>query len=306
MNSPEETRLRDDLRHIVAGHPFTPDIEAIERQGQRQRRRGFAVRGLAGLAVLGVAAVGSLAAVTHGGTTGRVAGQAATRTAVGKPAAKAAGPAKAETVAYVEKQIAAAALNLNDYLVKSRQNTSSIPSIEITIWTDPTTGNTMLLQGSGASRVAYWEQDYYDSDRVLNWDETQVNYGPSTWWNQDQKVGGPIQGPLPTGPVGGDYDTPGQVEQWLAQGMGKIVGHPYVDGHHTVELSISAGPAKTYVLFADVRTYQVVRTIDYFNQAPGYPPITADYQWVGRSPAMVKLVNHPVIPAGYTQVAPGY
>jgi hypothetical protein len=141
---------------------------------------------------------------------------------------------------------------------------------------------------------------------VLNWDSTQVDYGPRTWWTQDQTAGGPIQGPVQKGPVGGDYDTPGQVEQWLAQGVGKIVGHPYVDGHHTVELSISAGPAKTYVLFADVHTYQVVRTIDYFNQAPGYPPIMANYQWTPRSSAMVKLVNHPVIPAGYTQVAVGY
>jgi hypothetical protein len=141
---------------------------------------------------------------------------------------------------------------------------------------------------------------------VLNWDMTQVNDGPRTWWTQDMTAGGPVQGPLPSGPVGGDYSTPAQVEQWLDQGVGTIVGHPYVDGHHTVELSVSAGPAKTYVLFADVHTYQVVRTIDYFNQVPGGEPITANYQWVRRSSAMVKLVNHPVIPAGYTQVAPGY
>jgi hypothetical protein len=307
MNSPEETQLSDDLHQIVAGHPFDPDVEAIERRGQRQRRRSFALRGLAGLTVLGVAVVGSLAAVNHTGTTNRVASHPATRTAVVKPAAKVASPVKAETVAYVEKQIAAAASGLNNYLVKSRQNTSGTPSSgEITIWTDPRTGNTMLLQGSGASRVAYWEHDFYDSHRVLNWDETQVNYGPSTWWHQDQTAGGPIQGPVPKGPVGGDYDTPAQVGQWLTQGIGKIIGHPYVDGHHTVELSISAGPAKTYVLFADTRTYQVVRTIDYFNQVPGGAPITANYTWVRRSSALVKLVNHPVIPVGYTQVAPGY
>jgi hypothetical protein len=34
--------------------------------------------------------------------------------------------------------------------------------------------------------------------------------------------------------------------------------------------------------------------------------ITADYHWVRRSPAMVKLVNHPVVPAGFTQVGVGY
>jgi hypothetical protein len=310
MKSPEETQLSDDLHRIVDGPPRPFDIDAIERSGQRQRRRSLAVRGLAGVAVLGVAAVGSLVAATHSGTTGRVAGQASTRTATGKAAAKSASPAspaKVETVAYVEKHIAAAASDLNSYLVKSRQNTSSVgtPSVEITIWTDPRTGNTMLQQGSGASRLTYWEHDYFDSNRVLHWDQTQVNYGPRTWWNYNMHAAGPIQGPVPSGPVGGDYNSPAQVKQWLDQGVGKIVGHPYVDGHHTVELSISAGPAKTYVIFADVHTFQVVRTIDYFNQLPQSPPITANYQWVPRTPAMVKLVNSPVIPAGFTQVAVG-
>jgi hypothetical protein len=60
------------------------------------------------------------------------------------------------------------------------------------------------------------------------------------------------------------------------------------------------------VIFADVHTYQVVRTIDYFNQLPQSPPITANYQWIQRTPAMVKLVNHPVIPGGFTQVPVGY
>jgi hypothetical protein len=309
MKSPEETQLSDDLHRIVDGPPRSIDIEAIERGGQRQRRRSLAVRGLAGVAVLGVAAVGSLAAVAHsGGATGSVAGQAAARTAPAKPTAKAAGPAKVETLAYVEKHIAAAASGLNNYLVESRQNTSSVgsSSVEITIWTDPRTGNTMLLQGSGAARLSYWEHDYVDSHRVLHWDQTQVNYGPRTWWNYDMHAAGPIQGPVPPGPLGGHYDSPAQVKQWLDKGVVKIVGHPFVDGHHTVELSISAGPAKTYVIFADVHTYQVVRTIDYFNQLPQSPPITANYQWVPRTPAMVKLVNHPVIPAGFTQVPVGY
>jgi hypothetical protein len=310
MKSPEETQLSDDLHRIVDGPPVTLDIEAIERSGQRQRRRGLAVRGLAGVAVLGVAAVGSLAAASHSGTTGGVAGQAATRTATSKAAANPpspAVPAKAETVAYVEKHIAAAASDLNNYLVKSRQNTSSVgtPSVEITIWTDPRTGNTMLQEGSGAGRLTYWEHDYFDSNRVLHWDQTQVNYGPRTWWHYNMHAAGPVQGPEPSGAVGGDYDSPAQVKQWLDKGVGTIVGHPYVDGHQTVELSISAGPVKTYVIFADVHTYQVVRTIDYFNQVSQAPPITANYQWVPRTPAMVKLVNNPVIPAGFTQVAVG-
>jgi hypothetical protein len=310
MKSPEETQLSGELHRIVDRQPAALDIDAIERSGQRQRRRSLAARGLAGVAVLGVAVVGSLAAAAHSGTTGGGAGQASARTATGTAAAKSANPAspaQVETVAYVEKQIVAAASGLNNYLVESRQNTSSVgtPSVEITIWTDPRTGNTMLQQGSGAGRLTYWEHDYFNSDRVLHSDQTQVNYGPRTWWNYDMHADGPIQGPVPSGPVGGHYPGPAQIKQWLDQGVGKIVGHPYVDGHHTVELSISAGSVKAYVIFADVRTYQVVRSIKYFNQASQGPPITANYTWVPRTPAMVKLVNNPVIPAGFTQVSVG-
>jgi len=254
-----------------------------------------------------VAVVGGLAATTHHGTAGNVAGHTSARTATGKAGVKPASPAKLETVAYVEKHIAAAASGVNNYLVKSRQNTSSVgtPSAEITIWTDPRTGNTMLQQGSGAARLTYWEHDYFDSNRVLHWDQTQVNYGPRTWWNYNMHAAGPIQGPAPKGPVGGNYPGPAEVKQWLAKGVGKIIGHPDVDGHHTIELSVYASSAKTYVIFADLHTFQVVRTIDYFGKASDAPPITANYTWVARTPAMVKLVNNPVIPVGYTQVAVG-
>jgi hypothetical protein len=140
---------------------------------------------------------------------------------------------------------------------------------------------------------------------VLQSDQTQVNYGPRTYWIYDMHGDGPIQGPVPSGPVGGDYPGPAQVSQWLERGVGKIVGHPNVDGHHTIELSISDGSIKVWVVYADVRTYQVVRMIKYFGPQSDAPPITANYTWVARTPAMVKLVNNPVIPAGYTQVAVG-
>jgi hypothetical protein len=301
MKSPEETQLSDDLRHLVADPPCPVDVEAIARRGSWLRRRGFAVRGLDGVTVAGVAVAGSLA-LTSTASPGTSRASAA-RT----PAARAIGPAKAETVAFVEKQIAAAALNINNYLVKARQNTSSvgIPTVEITIWTDPRTGNTMLLQGSGASRLTYWEHDYFDSHKVLQSDQTQVNYGPRTWWKYDMPGDGPVSGPVPKGPIGGHYVGSAQVKQWLDDGAGKIVGYPSVDGHHTVELSIWDGSIKVYAIFADVHTYQVVRLIKYFGPASQGPPIIADYTWVRRTPALVRLVNHPVIPAGFTEVAVG-
>ena len=138
---------------------------------------------------------------------------------------------------------------------------------------------------------------------MLQSDQTQVNYGPRTWWKYDMRGAGPVQGPVPSGPVGGDYPGPAQVKQWLDKGVGKIVGHPYVDGHQTVELSIYAGSVKMHAIFADVHTYQVVRSIDYFKQGHG-PAHHGQLQWVPRTPAMVKLVNNPRHP-GRLHPGPG-
>jgi len=75
VNSPQETQLGSELRQLVSGQPFTPDIEAIGLRARQRHRRGLALRGAtaAGAAVL--AAVGLLAAV-HG-TGGTAAGTTA-------------------------------------------------------------------------------------------------------------------------------------------------------------------------------------------------------------------------------------
>jgi hypothetical protein len=289
MSSPEEIQLADDLRHLVAGQPFAPDIEAIERRGRRQRRRGLAIRGLAGVTVLGLAVAGGVVAIGRTGTGGEAAGT---------PAAKTPGVARTETVAYVRQQIEAA-VNPANYLIETKQTGSDVsdPSSMVTVWTDPTTGNTMLLRGSGPGKVAYWEHDYY-KNRVLHWHQTQVNYGSRTWWTYDMQAAGPIQGPVPSGPVGGDYTPASQVKALLAKGDWRIVGHPVVDGHHTVKLSLS-GDGLVDDIWADAHTYQVVRTLRKF---PRLPAVTDDYSWVPRSAALASLINHPMIPAGFTQV----
>lgn len=301
MSSPEETQLADDLRRIVAGQPFTPDIEAIERRARRRHRRGLVSRGLACATVLGLAAAGGVIATARAGSPGETAGQPAGQPAAKAPVARPPAKAPAETVAYVRQQVEAAQSPAG-YLIQAEQagNNADDPSQTVTIWTDPATGNTMLLQGSGRAKVTYWEHDYYQN-RVLHWDQTQVNYGPRTWWTYDMPAGGPIQGPVPSGPVGGDYTPSAEVKALLANGHWKIAGHPVVDGHRTVELSFSARGLISKV-WADARTYQVVRTL---RQMPHLPAITADYRWVAKTAARASLINHPQIPAGYTQVAYG-
>ena len=75
MNSPQETQLGRELRQLVSGQPFTPDIEAIGLRARQRHRRGLALRGVtaAGAAVL---AAGGLFAAVHG-TGGTAAGTTA-------------------------------------------------------------------------------------------------------------------------------------------------------------------------------------------------------------------------------------
>ena len=194
------------------GPPFAPDIEAIERSGQRQRRRGLAARGLAGVAVLGVAVVGGLAADNHSGTRGQRRRPGATKTATSKAAAKTGGPGQGRDGRLRGEADRGGGLGPEQLpgRVAGRIRPASAPRPPRSP-SGPTRApaTPCCLQGSGASRMTYWEHDYFDSDRVLHSDQTQVNYGPRTWWNYDMHGDGPIQGPVPSGPVGGDYPSPG-------------------------------------------------------------------------------------------------
>jgi hypothetical protein len=293
MSSSEETQLADDLRHLVAGRQFAADVDVIERRGRRQRRRSLAIRATAGVGVLGLAVGGGLVAAYHASGPGAPAGHPAGTTAASSPVVP---PVPAQTVAYVRQRISAA-ISASGYLIKTAEAYSTGETA--VIWTDPATGNTMLLEGSGSGKTAYWEHDYFQN-RVLHWHQTQVNYGPRTWWVYDEHAAGPIAGPVPSGPVGGNYTAASVVRQILSRGNAKIVGHPVVDGHHTIELKVVTGPLTNYI-WADSRTYQVVRTQRVF-PAPLHSSVTSDYYWTPSTAAQAKLINDPQIPAGYTQV----
>jgi hypothetical protein len=116
MNSPQETQLGHDLRQLVSGQPFTPDIEAIGLRARQRHRRGLALRGAtaAGAAVL---AAGGLLAAVHG-TGGTAAGTAAGPTASRAPAVNSklmslaalikasSGPLPGNASLVIEKQVA--------------------------------------------------------------------------------------------------------------------------------------------------------------------------------------------------------
>jgi hypothetical protein len=168
----------------------------------------------------------------------------------------------------------------------------------VTIWTDPATGNTMLVEGSGSGKTAYWEHDYFQ-DRVLHWHQTRPITAPHLVGLRRARLR-PSPGPGAVRVRRRGLHPASVVRQILSKGNAKIVGHPVVDGHHTIELSVVTGPITNYI-WADSRTYQVVRTKRVF-PASLHASVTSDYHWMPSTAAQVRLINHPQISAGFTQV----
>lgn len=305
MNSSEETQLCDDLRRIVQTGAPAPDLDEVERRGRREQRRAVALRGLAVAGVVGIAVVGSLAALGHHGSADAARGRAApAKSASGHPASVTA--PQLDNVAYVRQQVGEAQDPPNS-VVEMKQSGINAGNPPETVWTDPATANELILSVNYGGKVVTWQHQYLDSHRVINLDDTEVDYGPRTWSYRTENFGSPISGPAPTAPViGVSYFPATMLKNMLDQSNVKIVGHPVVDGHHTVELSVSLGKqgkAETNYFYVDSRTFQLVRLVRVF--APDSSHLaseTSDYTWVQRTQALTKLINHPQIPAGFTQV----
>jgi len=312
MSSSEETQLREDLRRIVQADAPAPDLDAIERRGRREQRRAVAFRGLAAAGVVGIAAVGTLVAFRH--PSASVAAPATVAPAKSAPGRQATSTApttapQLDNVAYVRQQVDAAHDPANS-VVEEKQSGIDAGNPPQTVWTDPATVNEMMSSVIDGGKVTTWQHQYLDSRRVINVDDTQVNYGPRTWSYRTQNFGTPISGPAPTSPVNVvPYIPAAMLKAMLAQGSVKIVGHPVIDGHRTVELSVSLGKqgrAETNFYYVDSQTFQLVRLVRVFAPDSARPASeTSDYTWVQRTPALTKLINHPQIPAGFTQVPPG-
>jgi hypothetical protein len=307
MTTSEETQLRNDLRRLVQTGAPAIDLDAIERRGHREQQRAVALSGLAAVAVAGIAVAGSLTAFRHPGAAGAAPAVTPAKTTPGQQASTMA--PQLDNVAYVRQRVGAARDPANS-VVEMKQSGIDAGNPPETVWTDPATANEMMSWVSGGGKVATWQHQYLDSHRVINLDDTQVNYGPRTWSYRTEKFSGPWSGPAPTTPVNGiSYIPATEARKMLAQGNVKIVGHPVVDGHRTVELSVSLGKqgkAETMYLYVDSQTFQAVRLVRVFAPGSAHSAAeTSDYTWVPRTPALTRLINHPQIPAGFTQVPAG-
>ncbi len=300
MNTDDEIQLSDDLRHIVAGVRFEADLHTIERRGRGARRRAMAVRGVAGISAVALAAGGAYLGLHHSGTTSPAAG------VTHQPAVSTnSGASKVETAAYVVQQTQAALADANDFLIRD----DSVPTTgdKYTNWTDPRTGNSYLIEGGGASESEAWFSTYA-VDGVLHSKQTEADHDTGTWFVLVQSAGGPMEGGMPTGPHGGPGGTATQIKKWLDSGVFEITGHGESNGHQVTKLRRpwAAGYLEVWV---DSRSFQPVHVImaDFANMANSPlkdDQVVTDESWLPRSADMVSLTDNPRIPAGFRQVPP--
>ena len=301
MSSLHEDQLGQDLRQLASGQSFTPDVELIALRARQRRRRGLALRGAtaAGVAVL---AVGGLFIAVHpvggnaaGSTAGTTAGQSSTASTT----------PRAETVAYVTRQVNAALANVNDYILRSDQVQTGPGGHSATNWTDPRTSNDYeVLNDPSAGKSIAWLSTYL-VNRVLTWKDVEADYSTHTWFTSVIHAAGPIQGS--TAGATSTVMTPQQIKAWLDSGKLKIIGHQEVNGHDAIGLR-SPWAAGYRELWVDSKTFLPVRVItaDFANQKGPLKNVTlvANETWLPRTRSLLDMVNDVRIPAGFSQVAP--
>jgi hypothetical protein len=281
-----ESQLTDDLRaaldEATAGMGATPGMAVRARASGRRRR---ATRGLlAGVPVLALAA-GAVVALHGSAPASGVSGSAS-----GQP--------KVVTAAYVTKQVETALGNAANYIIRETGDVAYHGTMTSLI--DPRTGTFYTKPGDGPGNSASWSSTYWVNG-IQHWRETDVDYTQGTWSvSNSSATGTSTPSTAPTVPGG----TPSQLSQALKKGKLKLTGrHADVNGHQAIELS-GGSRFETVTYWVDSRTYLPVRIVDEIHALHSSFASTSSVNefWSPRTPALVKLVNDPVIPAGFRQV----
>jgi hypothetical protein len=285
----EETRLGDELQHLVATPPFQLDKAGIERRAHRSRQHQLLTRGLAGVVALGVVAAG-------GAVIGARPGAASSSVA-----SSSAGPAQAVTLADVEKGITTSLGSIDNYVVKAVEVDSSVKGSAggSTIWVDARTGN-LMETGDGLND---WTYNSYGSGHALELHQTAVYPQSRAYYSKTTKTTKPLSD-YPLSDYGDSLiPSPQKLKQLINGGTAKIIGYPEINGHKTVELSVTKSGA-TSKFWADTTTYQVVRAdIATIFSTGQVIHETDNYTWLPRSASLLKRMTTPVIPAGFKRLA---
>jgi hypothetical protein len=285
----EETRLGDELAHLVERPPFQLDQADIERRAHRSRRHQLLSRGLAGVVALGVVAAGGVAIGTQPG-------------AASSPVASSPGGAvKTVTVADVEQGISASLADIDNYVVKANgvESGPHEPTSHSEVWVDARTGD-LMENGDG---LIDWTFNFYGSGHVLELNQTAVYPQAHAYWSKTSKTAKPLS----KDPISDFGDSlvpsPQQFKQLLNGGTATIIGYAEINGHKAVGLSVTKSGV-TAQLWADTTTYQVIRAVSGYKLATGdVTHETDNFTWLPRSAALLKQMTTPVIPAGFKPLA---
>lgn len=282
MSTPPEVQLTDELRRLVAWQPFMPDVEEITRRGRRLRRRRIVLRGATGFGLVAVA-VGALI-----GTRGL----AGTGTAV----------PRTETAAYVAARAKASLASAPNYIIKIVRKAPISPA-GLTLWTDPRTGNSYLVQGTGPGKQAIWSSPL-GSGKDARQRVTIVDYGRRNW--SVQVISAPLLGQpaFHARPHPEFTGSPAQVNEVLDLAKDRMAATRMLGGHPAAVLRVPWGGGSLEI-WIDLRTFQPERFVEEVAGShpavPGPPTAVTDGTWLPRTPALVDLINHPQIPPGFSR-----
>jgi hypothetical protein len=285
----EETRLGDELAHLVERPPFQLDQAGIERRAHRSRRHQLLTRGLAGVVALGVVTAGGVVISARPGATSLPV------------ASSPGGTVKAVTLADVEKGISASLASIDNYVVKATGVDSGPhePTSHSEMWVDARTGD-LMENGDG---LIDWTYNFYGSGHVLELNQTAVYPQARTYYSKTSKAAKPLS-EYPISDFGDSpVPSPQQFKQLLNGGTATIIGYAEINGHKAVGLSVTKSGV-TAQLWADTTTYQVVRAVSEYKLAAGdVTHETDNYTWLPRSASLLKQMTTPVIPAGFKRLA---
>jgi hypothetical protein len=267
VNSEADIQLSDDLRHLVAGHTFTGDPDALLRRGRQARRRSLATRGAAGVGVLAVAAGATVVGIDLG---------------------SGGGAPRVQDAAYVVSRVSATLATDSNQIYRITD-----PGQGTIQYEDLVTGDQYWVHGSGDTRTVAWDSSPVVDHHVHQLDTT-VNHQDRTYSTADEQTPGYVSGPLPpeTGIVS-------RIKESIGQGADQVVGAGDYQGHQVIKLDSTEG-GMTFQLWVDATTYQPVHLI---TTVAGAQPDVQDLAFLPRTAENVKMVGQPQIPTGFTKVA---
>jgi hypothetical protein len=278
MNSQQEDLLRDDLRQIVGGQPFAPDIEAIERRGHQLRRRSTALRGAAGL---GVAAGITAVALAVSGVSGGPAIRLHHSQRQSGPVASGAAP----SVRTIEARTVAALTSVGSNSVLRTVVTTAAGVTRFTVdQPDQMTTVVHTVHGRKTSEMATRQAP----GQAGLYQTRLINFTARTWSEQDVRGSSQIAIPNPAA----EYRT---VFKPSPNGRVRFVGAGTLDGQPVYKISFTGlhSTKSTAIDWISKATYLPIKSVS--------PGATVAYTWSGAG-SVPGARLWPGIPAGFAKV----